>query len=267
MSDYATIATNAAAPILRVTLNRPEKRNPIGPLTCGELIHAIEGAVADKQIRVIVLTGAGKAFSAGGDLGAFLGKGGAPESVAEPRSFVDLFATMHGCGIPIIAMANGHALAGGLGLMVACDLVVASSAATFGMTEVRVGLWPMMITAEITRNIGRKKALELMLTGERVSAAKALEIGLVNRVVAPENLEAETDALAAELAKNSPLTMGLGLKAFYATQDMDHGAALAHLEAELVQVLATADAREGLSAFFAKRAPVWPSLVDQADDD
>ena len=266
MSEYAEIATDTTDAILRITLNRPDKRNPIGPLTCGELAHAIAAAQSDPAVRVIVLTGAGKVFSAGGDLGAFLGKAGAPKSVAKPASFVELFGAMHACGIPIIAMVNGHALAGGLGLMVACDLVVASSSATFGMTEVRIGLWPMMITAEITRNIGRKKALELMLTGARIDAAEAERIGLINLVAAPEELEAKTAELTAKLAKNSPLTVAMGLKAFYATQDMAHPDALAVLEKELGAVLTTADAREGLTAFFAKREPVWPSIAPKSDD-
>jgi enoyl-CoA hydratase/carnithine racemase len=257
-TDYATIRyEDDAPPVARITLNRPDKRNPISPLTVGELIHALEAAGASEAIRVVVLTGAGEAFSAGGDLGAMSGAAGGAESPARPASLIGLFPAMHRLGKPIVAMVNGHALAGGLGLMVACDLAVASEAATFGLTEIKVGLWPMMITAELVRNIGRKRTLELMLTGRRVDAAEALALGLVNRVVAADALEAETLALARELAARSPAAMALGLRAFYDTQDLAFEPALSHLEGELGKVLALDDAREGIMAFLQKREPTW----------
>jgi enoyl-CoA hydratase/carnithine racemase len=184
------------------------------------------------------------------------GKGDAP-AVAPPTSFVELFTRMHELGKPIVAMVNGHALAGGLGLVVACDLVVASAAAELGLTEINLGLWPMMITVELVRSIGRKKTLELMLTGERISAAEGERLGLVNRVVPPESLEEETMKLAGALASKSPVAMRLGLRAFYETQDLDHRAALEILQTRLGEILATEDAAEGISAFFAKRPPVW----------
>jgi enoyl-CoA hydratase len=253
---YATIASATDGPICRLTLNRPDRRNPIGPQTCGELMHALARAGDDPAVRVVVLTGAGAVFSAGGDLSQMAGSA-APDSQVPPASLVDLLLAMHELGKPIIAMVNGHALAGGLGLVVACDLAVASDQATFGTTEIRVGLWPMMISAEIARSVGRKRALELMLTGKRIGAAEALAAGLVNRVVPAESLEAETMALARELAELSPATIALGLRAFYRSQDMELAAALRFLESELGRVLALEDAREGLAAFLQKRKPVW----------
>jgi len=255
--DYATILYDHAAPVARITLNRPDKRNPIGPLTAGELVHALAAAGEEPAVRAVVLTGAGKAFSAGGDLSMMAGGDDASGSPAGPASLVDLFTAMHRLGKPIVAMVNGHCLAGGLGLMVACDLAIASDQASFGTTEIKLGLWPMMITAEITRNIGRKKTLELMLTGERIDAAEAARIGLINRVVAHDQLEAETMKLAGALAAHSPAAVALGLRAFYATQDLDHPDALRHLQGELGKVLALEDAAEGIAAFFQKRAPVW----------
>jgi enoyl-CoA hydratase/carnithine racemase len=154
-------------------------------------------------------------------------------------------------------MVNGHALAGGLGLMVACDVVLASDQAELGMTEINLGLWPMMITAEIVRNVGRKKALELMLGGERISAAEGERIGLVTRVVPAAELEAETMAFALKVAGKSPAVLRLGLRAFYDTQDLELRPALEHLQGQLGAVLATEDAAEGIAAFFQKRAPVW----------
>jgi enoyl-CoA hydratase/carnithine racemase len=258
-AEYATILYDASeAPVVRITLNRPDKRNPIGPQVIGELLHAFERARDDDQLTVIVLTGAGKVFSAGGDLGMMGGKGGdAVQSPADPASLVKLFTGMHQIGKPIIAMVNGHALAGGMGLMVACDLVVASDAAKFGTTEINVGLWPMMITAEITRNIGRKKTLEMMLTGMRIDAAEALRIGLINKTVPREQLEEATMELARTIAARSPAAVALGLRAFYATQDADHEPGLVALEAELGKVLSLEDAMEGIMAFLQKREPKW----------
>jgi enoyl-CoA hydratase/carnithine racemase len=204
------------------------------------------------EVRVVVLTGAGTVFSAGGDLSAMQAPASGPRA-----SLVDLLLAMHELGKPIIAMVNGPALAGGLGLMVACDLVVAADTATFGTTEIAVGLWPMMITAEITRSVGRKTALEMMLTGRKLDAREALACGLVTRVVPAAELEAETARLAAELAERSPAALALGLRAFYRSQDMAFEPQLRHLEAELGRVLALEDAAEGISAFLAKRKPVW----------
>jgi enoyl-CoA hydratase/carnithine racemase len=255
MPSYATILVDDSGPVARITLNQPDKRNPISPLSCGELAHALHAIAA----RVVVLTGAGKAFSAGGDLSGMQPATGAsaPVSDARPGSLVDLLEAMHALGKPIIAMVNGSALAGGLGLVVACDLVIAADTATFGTTEIAVGLWPMMITAEIVRNVGRKRTLEMMLTGKKLDAAEALACGIVNRVVPAAELETETMRFATEIADRSPAAIALGLKAFYRSQDMDHPAALRFLQTELARVLALEDAAEGIAAFFAKRKPQW----------
>jgi enoyl-CoA hydratase/carnithine racemase len=247
----ATILVDDAAPITRVTLNRPDKRNPIGPATCGELVAALAAIRDNPAVRVVVLTGAGSVFSAGGDLSAM------QPAQGPSASLVDLLLAMHDLGKPIIAMVNGPALAGGLGLMVACDLVVAADTATFGTTEIAVGLWPMMITAEITRSVGRKRTLEMMLTGRRLDAAEALACGLLTRVVPAAELEAATYALATELAERSPAAVALGLRAFYHSQDMAIEPQLRYLQAELGRVLALDDAREGIAAFLGKRKPVW----------
>jgi enoyl-CoA hydratase/carnithine racemase len=257
---YATILyDDASLPVLKLVLNRPEKRNPIGPQLCGELVHALARAGEDRDVRCVVITGAGKAFSAGGDLAQMFTAAGA-EGAVRPASLIELFSAMHALGKPIVAMVNGHALAGGVGLMVACDLVLCSDAAEIGLPEINLGLWPMMITAEIVRSIGRKRALLLMLAGERIDAREAERIGLVNRVVHADRLEEETMALARSLARKSPQAMRLGLRAFYDSADLAHRPALEHLQAQLAAVLATEDAAEGIAAFFGKREPVWPSL-------
>ena len=252
-SQYTSILVDESGAIGRITLNRPDKRNPIGPATCGELVHALARIKTNRELRVVVLTGAGTAFSAGGDLAAMQ----QPQQGVPPASLVELFVAMHELGKPIIAMVNGMALAGGLGLMVACDLVVAADTAVFGTTEIAVGLWPMMITAEITRSIGRKRTLEMMLTGRKLAAAEALEAGLVNRVVPAAELEGETLKLALQIAEKSPAAIALGLKAFYRSQDMEFEPQLRYLQAELTRVLALEDAAEGIAAFLGKRPPVW----------
>jgi enoyl-CoA hydratase/carnithine racemase len=258
---YHDIAYETRGAIARITLNRPDKRNPIGPTTIGELLHALDLAKHDEAIRVIVLTGAGKVFSAGGDLST-MGSGGTPlqasaGAASKPGTFVDLNLALTRMGKPTIAMVNGHALAGGLGLVVACDVAIAADDAQFGTPEIDVGLWPMMIMATIFRNVPRKRGLELVMSGERVSAAEAASIGLITRAVPRDRLEAEVEALALKLAGKSPIVMRLGLTAFHETQDMALEPALHHLQAQLVAVLATEDAREGLAAFLEKRAPQW----------
>ena len=253
MTEYTQILVDEGY-VARLTLNRPDKRNPISPVSCGELLHALGRLKANKDVRVIVLTGAGTVFSAGGDLAAM--QTPAAEGVP-PASLVELLTAMHETGKPIIAMVNGPALAGGLGLMVACDLVVAADSAVFGTTEIAVGLWPMMITAEITRNVGRKRTLEMMMTGKKLDAQEALACGLVNRVVPAAHLEDATMALANEIADRSPAALSLGLLAFYRSQDLEFEPQLRYLQSELGRVLALEDAAEGISAFLAKRKPVW----------
>ncbi len=248
MGEYATILVDDTGPVAKITLNRPDRRNPLSPLLFGELIAALRAVPS----RVVVITGAGTAFSAGADLAM---AGTKPEGPT--ASLVDLLLAMHELGKPIIAMVNGPALAGGLGLAVACDLVVAADTAVFGTTEIAVGLWPMMITAEIARSVGRKRTLEMMLTGKKLDAAEALACGLVTRVVPAAELEAETMKLAADIADKSPAAVALGLRAFYRSQDMELEPQLRFLEGELGRVLALEDAAEGIAAFFGKRKPVW----------
>ncbi|MCA9771859.1 MAG: enoyl-CoA hydratase/isomerase family protein, partial [Myxococcales bacterium] len=193
---YEALLYEVRGAAARITINRAEKRNALSPVVVRELGAALREADADPAARVIVLTGAGdKAFCAGGDLGGD-GMGGMPsplERYERGRGFAELFRVMNGLGKPLVARVNGHALAGGLGLMLGCDLVVASSRAQFGTPEINVGLFPMMIMATIFRNIGRKKGMELLLTGDRIDAAEAERLGMVNRVVAQDELDAAVD--------------------------------------------------------------------------
>ncbi len=259
--SYAEITYEIIGPTARITLNRPERRNPLGPATVGELLHALDAAKHDASVRVLVLTGAGKVFSAGGDLSS-MGSGAKPLAStggtwSKPGTFVDLNLALTQLGKPTIAEVNGHALAGGLGLVVACDAAIAADDALFGTPEINVGLWPMMITATIFRNVARKRGLELLMTGDKITAAEAEKMGLITRAVPKAELRANVDTLATKLGSKSPAILRLGLEAFYRTQDMELEPALRHLEGQLVAVLSTEDSREGLSAFLEKRLPNW----------
>ena len=256
---YQTILYEVRDSVATVTLNRPESRNAINPLMVNEIIHAFEQAKADEQARVVVLTGAGKGFSAGGDLGMMSGGGGEPsaDTVEIKHGFPELnlaFTTLHK---PTIAKVNGHAMAGGLGLMVACDFVIASDAAQFATPEINVGLFPMMIMANIFRNVPRKQGLELIMLGERIDTQRATEIGLITRAVPADQLDAAVDELAQKLASKSPKILALGLEAFYGQQDKPLPEALHYLAEMLGECFKTEDFQEGVSAFLEKRKPQW----------
>ena len=242
--------------VATITLNRPEQRNPLGPQMLRDLRTALDAARDDTAVRVVVLTGAGdKAFCAGADLSSFAADAGEVERHQGRGLFVDLFLACEKLGKPLVGCINGHALAGGFGLALCCDLLVSSDRATFGTPEIKVGVWPMMIMSIVVRNLGRKRALELFMTGERISAATAESWGFVNRVVPADEVRDRAHAWAAEIAGWSPLVMRLGRDAFYAVDSLDYETALRYLQAQLTVVSMTEDFREGVTAFLEKRAP------------
>jgi enoyl-CoA hydratase len=242
--------------VATITLNRPEQRNALGPQMLRDLSSALLGAKNDPAVRTVVLTGAGdKAFCAGADLAGFAADATEVDRHVERGAFVELFLDCERLGKPLIGCINGHALAGGFGLALCCDLLVCADTATFGTPEIRVGVWPMMIMSIVTRNLGRKRALELFMTGSRIDAATALQWGFVNRVVPASEVRDNAHAWAAEIAGWSPLIMQLGRDAFYATDSLDYESALRYLQAQLTVVSMTDDFREGVTAFLEKRAP------------
>lgn len=242
--------------VATITLNRPEQRNALGPQMLLDLTIALHGAKDDPAVRTVVLTGAGeKAFCAGADLAGWATDATEVQRHLERGGFVDLFLACEQLGKPLIGCINGHALAGGFGLALGCDLLVSADTATFGTPEIKVGVWPMMIMAIVTRNLGRKRAMELFLTGARIDAATALQWGFVNRVVPAAEVREHTHAWAAEIGGWSPLVMRLGRDAFYATDSLDYESALRYLQAQLTVVSLSDDFREGVSAFLEKRAP------------
>lgn len=244
-------------PRATITIDDPERRNPLSNDAIAELASLVDRAAADDGVRVIVVTGAGDtAFSAGGDLsGGFVD---APlEDHDERAALIDLLTALRRCGKPTVARVNGHALAGGLGLAAACDIVVAVDDATFGAPEIKVGLWPMMITAVLQRVMPSKAALELMMTGRRITADEAQRLGIVSRVVPRDDLDDTVDLVVDQLASRSSAVLRLGRDAFYAVQDMAFDDALEYLHAGLTAVALTEDAAEGVSAFLEKRRPEW----------
>jgi enoyl-CoA hydratase len=249
---------DVAGGVATIALDRPETRNALSDELLDDLLAALAQARDDDAVRCVVLTSTHeKVFSAGGDLGQFASQQPLVLKHAATARFPRVFALLNELGKPTLCAANGHVLAGALGLALACDLVIASEAARFGTPEISVGVFPFMIMALIYRNIGRKKANELMLLGEQISAREAERIGLVNRVVAPEELDAAVADWAAKLAAKSPLLMRMGKDAMARQLDMPLADALEFLHAQLSLAFSTDDIQEGVKAFFEKREPVW----------
>lgn len=241
----------------RLTIDREAARNSLSSAVLQQLREGLAQAEADAAARVIVLTGAGqRVFCAGADLGS-LGGEGFLQTHEGRREYGALLLAFQQVKKPTVARVNGHALAGGLGLVLACDLAVASDAAGFGTPEIDRGLFPMMMMALLQRHLGRKRALELVLTGDRLSAASALEWGLVNRVVPAAELDVATAALADRLAGKSLAVLALGRRSFFTAEDLALAPALEFLAGQLSLNVLAEDAAEGVSAFLEKRPPRW----------
>ena len=248
----------AGGGVATITLNDPETRNALGDETLDELTAAFEAARSDHEVRCVVLTSShDKVFSAGGDLEGFTADAPLVEKHLGTERFPRLFRLIGELGKPTVCAANGHVLAGALGLALACDLVVAKEGASFATPEIDVGVFPFMIAALIYRNVPRKRANELLLLGERITAGEASECGIVNRVVAAEEFDAAVGDWARKLASKSPVIMRLGKDALFRAQDMAFLDALEYMHHNLTLALATEDATEGVRAFFERREPVW----------
>jgi enoyl-CoA hydratase/carnithine racemase len=249
------VASNGVATI---TLNQPDTRNALSNEVLGELIAAYEAARGDDAVRCVVLTSShDRVFSSGANLGGFAGDVPLVHKHFGSDRFVTLFRLIGELGKPSICAANGHVLAGALGIALAHDLIVAKEGAEFGTPEINVGAFPFMIMALIYRNVPRKRTNELLLLGDRISALEAKEAGIVNKVVAADEFQAAVDEWAAKLASKSPLIMRLGKDAMFRQQDMAFLDALEYLHANLTVALSTEDIVEGVQAFFEKREPQW----------
>jgi enoyl-CoA hydratase/carnithine racemase len=255
---FEVLTYNVTDAVCTITINRPEARNAISPQVVRELRAAFRQADEDSGAHVIVLTGAGdKAFCAGGDLGGGGGGMGYLDRYQINRQFAELFKEMASLGKPVVAAVNGHALAGGFGLMLACDLVVARDDADFGTPEINIGLFPYVIMATIQRHLGRKRTLDLLLTGRKMKAKEALEWGLLNRTASKEEFGQAVQETVAMLKSKSPMILALGRRAFYAMEDLDLNHAVDYLNSMLTINMLSEDSMEGIMAFFQKRPPEW----------
>ncbi len=261
MSEHdAPVLAALADGVLTLTLNRAARRNALSTDLVAALRTRLGEARGDPAVRAIVLTGAGdKAFCAGGDLaGGMAGAGGGlPAQIADKGAFAELVLDATRLGKPVVARLNGDALGGGVGLMLACHLVVAADDVHVGLPEVKVGLWPMMVTALLVRHVGRKVAAEMMLLGEKYDAETARRMGLVNRVVPRAALDGTVAEVASTLASRSPAVVKLGLDALQQTADLPFEAALFSLRDRLLLNTLLEDAGEGVMAFLQKRPPSW----------
>jgi enoyl-CoA hydratase len=245
--------------VATITLDQPDTRNALSMELLDELLSAFETARDDDSVRCVVLTSShDRVFSSGANLGGFAGD--VPlvhKHFAAGSRFVKLFRLLGELGKPTICAANGHVLAGALGIALACDLVIAKEEAEFGTPEINVGAFPFMIMALIYRNVPRKKTNELLLLGERLTAWEAAEAGMVNRVVPAEQFDAAVSDWATKLSRKSPVIMRLGKDAMFRQMDMALVDALEYLRSQLTIALSTEDIVEGVTAFFEKREPVW----------
>jgi enoyl-CoA hydratase/carnithine racemase len=237
-----------------ITINREQQRNAITPEAI-ELFHDyLDRAGKDPDVRAVLVTGAGdKAFCTGAQLGDNLSTDGKKVFAR----YADLLKRLATFPKPTLARVKGFCLAGGTGFMLACDIVIASDDSLFGTPEVNVGLWPMMIGALIFRNVPRKKAMEMILLGERIKASDALAMGLITKVVPATELDGTVDGVLKSLAAKSPIGMKIGKEAFHAAEGMNLEEALDYLSGKITEVASTEDAKEGITAFIEKRQPVF----------
>ena len=254
--SYKTVIVEQENHVGVITLNRPDQLNTFSTEMGRELNQAFVELDNEKKVRVIVVKGAGKAFSTGIDVSEFFGK-----SLKEYREWVGLMEQMNHVIAymkkPVIASVHGYAVANGAGLVAACDLAIVAEGTKIGTTAVNVGLFCMGPAVPISRSIGRKRTLEMILLGDMIDAKVAEQWGLVNKVVPADQLEAETMALANKLAEKSPLAVQMGKQSFYGMSDMEYGKALEYTNEVFAALCVTEDAREGIEAFLNKREPVW----------
>jgi enoyl-CoA hydratase len=253
-----TVRYEVGEAVATITLDQPETRNALSDAVLDDLIEAFTRARDDDAVRCVVLTSSHETtFSSGGNLGGFAEQLPLAHKHEAIGRFPRLFALIGQLGKPSLCAANGHVLAGALGLALACDLIVARDGARFGTPEINVGVFPFMIMALIYRNVPRKKTNELLLLGEQISAEEAERIGIVNRVVPAEEFQAAVAEWAQKLAGKSPVMMKLGKDAMFRQQDMAFADALDFLRAQLTIAFTTEDIQEGVKAFFEKRQAEW----------
>jgi enoyl-CoA hydratase/carnithine racemase len=244
-------------PIAFVIINRESKRNAISQEMITTFLTHLDRLDRDPEVRAICITGAGdKAFCSGADLAVTL-SGGQEDRLVGPRNYAALLKKMVAFGKPLVARVNGSCLAGGLGLMLSCDVVIAREDVSFFTPEVNVGIFPMMVGALLYRHVGRKKAMDMVLTARRIGAPEAERLGLITRAVEPERLDQEVNETLQILASKSPIGTRIGKEAFRTMSDMPFDEAVDYLCEALGRIISTEDAQEGMKAFLEKRAPLF----------
>ncbi len=253
------VLTEMREAVLWITINRDERRNALNEEVVLLIDRAIESAGLNPDCRAIVLTGAGvRAFCAGADLQKGVQGGAFEVDFSQPRHYlVNLFNRMRACRVPLIARVNGHVMAGGIGILCACDMAIACDDVLFGTPESKIGMVPMMILPGMLRIIPERKLLEMCITGEPYQAAEALAMGLINYVVPRAEFDSKIDWLLARILDKSPTAIRLGKQAFHAMRDMSVDAALDYAQVMVPSMASTLDAREGIASFQEKRKPVW----------
>ena len=258
MSEDQEVLYEVKDKVATITINRPKRRNALNPGVMTGLNKYFDQAGAALDVSAIILTGAGGNFCSGADLG---GSFDADQSFLDTHygrgHYADLLVKMNMCKKPILAAIEGYCLAGGMGLCMSSDVVIASEDAQFGVPEIKRGLWPYMVTAVLIRNVGRKKAAELCMTGDRIPAAEAERIGIINYSVPKDLFQEKVSEMAKKLASYSPAVMGLGKSSFYRIADMAMDDALSYLHSQLTINTRVEDLMEGIAAFMEKRDPVW----------
>jgi methylglutaconyl-CoA hydratase len=258
LKSYSTIVVTDTGPIRTITLHRPERRNAMTPEMQLELIAALEDTAANGS-RLLILSGAGDAFCSGLDLAALRQTDGKTplDHRADSERLARLFLALYELPIPTIAAVNGAAIAGGAGLAFICDFTLAVPAAKFGFTEVRIGFVPAIVSAFLALHIGHKRAVDLLLTGRLFDAEEALRLGLVNEIVAPDQLAQRTKALADALLANSPQALSATKRLIGAQDKTWLSAALVDAIEASAAARTTGDFHEGIAAFLEKRKPSW----------
>lgn len=259
MSSYETIETSIENRVATITLNQPDQRNPLGFKPSQEVVDAIDGFEENDDVGCVVITGAGSAFSAGGNIEEFSEAMEKPayDHLEEGDISVELYRKASEMSKPLVASVNGHALGGGFGMVAATDVAVASEEAKFGMPEITLGLFPLVIMPVVQRAIGYKNTMDLALTGRITDAEEIREMGLVSRVVPDDELEEETREMAENIASKSPVALDIGKRAFYGTMDMELDKALEFASSLRVTTWDTEDLKEGTEAFLEDREPDW----------
>jgi enoyl-CoA hydratase/carnithine racemase len=238
-----------------LTINRESRRNAISQEMIAAFLDHLDRADQDNDVLAVCITGAGeKAFCSGADLAVTLAKEG-QDPLSGARNYAELLKKMAQFGKPLVSRVNGHCLAGGLGLMLSCDIVIARNDVFFSTPEVNVGIFPMMVGALLYRNVGRKKAVDMVLTGRKIPATEAESMGLITRAVEPDRLDQEIQETLRLLTSKSSIGMRIGKEAFYAMSDMPFEEAVDYLCEALGRAISTEDAMEGMMAFMQKREP------------